>query len=44
MGIRVLEGRVFEERDRDGAPTVCIVDETLRGDALARARARSASA
>ena len=27
MGIRVLEGRVFEERDRDGAPTVCIVDE-----------------
>jgi putative ABC transport system permease protein len=27
MGIRVLEGRVFEERDRDGAPAVCIVDE-----------------
>jgi putative ABC transport system permease protein len=27
MGIRVLEGRLFEERDRDGAPTVCIVDE-----------------
>ena len=27
MGIRVLEGRVFEERDRDGAPTVCIVDQ-----------------
>jgi putative ABC transport system permease protein len=29
MGIRVLEGRVFEERDREGAPTVCIVDETF---------------
>jgi len=29
MGIRVLEGRVFEERDREGAPRVCIVDETL---------------
>jgi len=29
MGIRVLEGRVFEERDRDGAPTVCIVDQRL---------------
>jgi len=27
MGIRLLEGRVFEERDREGAPTVCIVDE-----------------
>ncbi|HSD27137.1 MAG TPA: ABC transporter permease, partial [Vicinamibacteria bacterium] len=33
MGIRVLEGRVFEERDRDGAPMVCIVD-----DAFARAQ------
>ncbi len=29
MGIRVLSGRVFEERDREGAPTVCIVDETF---------------
>jgi putative ABC transport system permease protein len=29
MGIRVLEGRVFEERDRDEAPKVCIVDETF---------------
>ncbi len=29
MGIRVLEGRVFEERDRDDAPKVCIVDETF---------------
>ncbi|HEY7924375.1 MAG TPA: ABC transporter permease [Vicinamibacteria bacterium] len=27
MGIRVLQGRVFEDRDRDGAPTVCIVDQ-----------------
>jgi len=27
MGIRVLGGRVFEERDRDGAPTVCVVDQ-----------------
>jgi putative ABC transport system permease protein len=29
MGIRVLEGRVFEDRDRDEAPKVCIVDETF---------------
>jgi putative ABC transport system permease protein len=29
MGIRVIEGRVFDERDRDEAPKVCIVDETL---------------
>ena len=29
MSIRVLEGRVFEERDREGAPSVCIVDETF---------------
>jgi len=29
MGIRVLEGRVFEERDREGAPTVCIVDDSF---------------
>jgi len=27
MGIRVLEGRVFEERDRAGVSPVCIVDE-----------------
>jgi putative ABC transport system permease protein len=27
MGIRVLEGRVFEERDREGVQAVCIVDE-----------------
>jgi putative ABC transport system permease protein len=29
MGVRVLEGRVFEERDREGAPAVCVVDETF---------------
>jgi putative ABC transport system permease protein len=29
MGIRVLEGRVFEERDREGAPMVCVVDDTF---------------
>jgi putative ABC transport system permease protein len=29
MGIRVIEGRVFDERDREDAPKVCIVDETL---------------
>jgi predicted permease len=29
MGIRVLEGRVFEARDRDGAATVCVVDDTF---------------
>jgi putative ABC transport system permease protein len=29
MGIRVLEGRVFEERDRTDAPPVCIVDDTF---------------
>ncbi len=29
MGIRVLEGRVFEDRDREGAPRVCIVDESF---------------
>ena len=29
MGIRVLEGRVFDERDREEAPRVCIVDETF---------------
>jgi putative ABC transport system permease protein len=29
MGVRVLEGRVFEERDREGAPPVCVVDDTF---------------
>jgi putative ABC transport system permease protein len=29
MGIRVLEGRVFEDRDRADAPPVCVVDETF---------------
>jgi putative ABC transport system permease protein len=29
MGIRVLEGRVFEERDREGAPMVCVVDDSF---------------
>ncbi len=29
MGIRVLQGRVFDERDRIDAPRVCIVDETF---------------
>jgi putative ABC transport system permease protein len=29
MGIRLIEGRVFDERDRDDSPKVCIVDETL---------------
>lgn len=29
MGISVLRGRAFEDRDTDGAPSVCIVDETL---------------
>jgi putative ABC transport system permease protein len=29
MGIRVLEGRVFEDRDRDEAPRVCVVDDTF---------------
>jgi putative ABC transport system permease protein len=27
MGVRVLQGRVFEERDRADSPRVCIVDE-----------------
>jgi predicted permease len=27
MGIRVLQGRVFDERDRTDAPLVCMVDE-----------------
>jgi putative ABC transport system permease protein len=29
MGVRVLEGRAFEERDNADAPPVCIVDETF---------------
>ena len=29
MGIHVLEGRVFDERDREKAPLVCVVDETF---------------
>jgi putative ABC transport system permease protein len=29
MGIRVLAGRVFEERDREESPRVCIVDESF---------------
>jgi putative ABC transport system permease protein len=29
MGVRVLQGRVFDERDRAEAPPVCIVDETF---------------
>jgi len=29
MGIRVLEGRAFDNRDREDAPPVCIVDETF---------------
>ena len=29
MSIRVLAGRVFDERDREESPRVCIVDETF---------------
>jgi predicted permease len=29
MGIRVLQGRVFDERDRADSPRVCIVDESF---------------
>jgi len=29
MGVRVLEGRVFEDRDRTDSPPVCIVDQTF---------------
>jgi putative ABC transport system permease protein len=29
MGVRVLQGRVFTERDRTDAPPVCMVDETF---------------
>ncbi|HEX6739601.1 MAG TPA: ABC transporter permease, partial [Vicinamibacteria bacterium] len=29
MGVRVIQGRVFDERDRSDAPLVCMVDETF---------------
>ena len=29
MGVRVLKGRVFDDRDRADAPTVCLVDDTF---------------
>ncbi len=29
MGVRVVQGRAFEERDRMDAPLVCMVDETF---------------
>jgi putative ABC transport system permease protein len=29
MGVRVLEGRVFDDRDRSDAPLVCLIDETF---------------
>ncbi len=29
MGVRLLQGRAFDERDRTDAPLVCIVDETF---------------
>jgi putative ABC transport system permease protein len=29
MGVRLIAGRVFDERDRADAPRVCVVDETL---------------
>src|SRR5262249_19619690 len=29
MEVRLLAGRLFDERDRTGAPPVCIVDETF---------------
>jgi putative ABC transport system permease protein len=29
MGIRLLEGRVFDDRDRADAPLVCMIDETF---------------
>jgi predicted permease len=29
MGVRVKEGRVFTEHDRQGTPRVCVVDETF---------------
>jgi putative ABC transport system permease protein len=29
MGVRLVQGRTFDERDRDEAPPVCMVDETF---------------
>jgi predicted permease len=29
MGVRLVEGRVFDDRDRADAPLVCVVDETF---------------
>jgi hypothetical protein len=29
MGIRLLRGRYFDERDRQGAPGVILINETL---------------
>jgi putative ABC transport system permease protein len=29
MGVRLVRGRYFDERDREGQPPVCIVDETM---------------
>jgi putative ABC transport system permease protein len=29
MGVRMLEGRAFEDRDRADAPPVCVLDETF---------------
>jgi putative ABC transport system permease protein len=29
MGVRVLEGRVFDDRDRTDSPLVCMIDETF---------------
>jgi predicted permease len=42
MGIRLLQGRLFDERDQTGSPPVVVVDETLAqrywpaGDAVGR--------
>ena len=35
MGIRLLEGRLFDERDRAGAPPVAVVSDAGRADLLA---------
>jgi putative ABC transport system permease protein len=29
MGVQLVDGRVFDERDREGAPLVCVIDETF---------------